>query len=120
MDKDKLIKELMSEVSMLRKQVTSLLAKNEELERRLNKNSSNSSKPPSSDGLSKKPSPTSLREKGQRPTGGQSGHQGQTLEQVCRPDHVVTHDLAICPGCRADMAGVEAGSYEARQVFELP
>jgi hypothetical protein len=51
-----------------------------ELEKRLNKNSSNSSKPPSSDGLSKPPRTNSLRPKGKNKNGGQTGHKGATLK----------------------------------------
>ena len=60
------------------------------LQARLSKNSSNSSKPPSSDGLAKpKPKPRSLRKKGLKATGGQVGHKGTTLSQVENPNITV-------------------------------
>ena len=61
--KDELIRLLWSMLQGQGKQVA-------ELQSRLNKNSRNSSKPPSSDGLNK-PKPKSLRVAGQNPSGGQ-------------------------------------------------
>jgi regulator of replication initiation timing len=57
-----------------------------ELKARLNQNSSNSSKPPSSDYFNRKPafSKTSVGKKG-----GQSGHKGDTLKQIENPDKIV-------------------------------
>jgi transposase len=59
----------------------------------LAKNSQTSSKPPSSDGLQKKPAPKSLRETGKRQSGGQKGHKGETLEMVSDPDHIEVHHV---------------------------
>ena len=57
------------------------------LESRLNQNSRNSSKPPSTDFFVKeKPNPKSLRKKSDKKPGGQDGHHGTTLEMVNDPD----------------------------------
>ena len=80
----------------------------------------NSGKPSSSDGLKKKLAPKSLRESGQRPSGGQKGHKGETLEMVATPDHVEKHSLAECPHCQTDLSATVAQGVEKRQVFDLP
>lgn len=98
-----------------------------ELERRLGLNSSNSSKPPSSDGLGKKPkgsrkkpNPQSLRAKGKNPSGGQKGHKGTTLQQVETPDAIVPHVLETCSHCETDIHDVPFIGLKKRQVFEIP
>lgn len=91
----------------------------QELRDQLAKDSHNSSKPPSSDGL-KKPKTKSLRRKGERPLGGQPGHKGDTLKMVEEPNHLVVHEVAICPHCQADLQAVEPVGHERRQVFDLP
>ncbi len=90
-----------------------------ELERRLAKTSRNSSKPPSSDGF-KKPSPKSLRKKGQQKSGGQPGHTGHTLKMADNPDHTEVHRVKECEGCRRSMEEQEPDRIESRQVHDLP
>ena len=92
------------------------------LEGRLALTSHNSSKPPSSDGLSKKPAPKSLRQTGLLPTGGQKGHSGNTLRQSAQVDHVIEHysdsGSGACPVCSRTAA--QYSIIDKRQVFELP
>jgi transposase len=89
------------------------------LEARLNKDSHNSSKPPTSDGL-KKAHKHGLRHKSEKKSGGQIGHEGHRLEMVAKPQHIVMHPVTSCSGCQASLEGVEAEKYEARQMFDLP
>lgn len=114
--KDELIHALWEMVQRLTARVDALTAEVAELKGRLSKDSHNSSKPPSSDGLRK---PKSLRQVSGKKRGGQKGHPGSTLRRVATPDHVVVHaPPGICDGCgQALTAGTVV---EARQVMELP
>lgn len=79
---------------------------------RLNRNSRNSSKPPSSDPNRKRES----KAKGERKAGGQEGHDGVTLKKVENPDkvEVIKVDRRKYPLCKYKLVG-----YEARQVFDM-
>ena len=70
----------------------------QELKEQLNKNSKNSSKPPSSDGF-KKPAPKSLRKPSGKKAGGQNGHQGTHLAVITASDKIVKHMPSACEGC---------------------
>lgn len=79
---------------------------------RLNRNSRNSSKPPSSDPNRKKES----KAKGERKAGGQKGRDGVTLKKVDNPDEVevIKVDRRKYPRSKYKVVG-----YEARQVFDI-
>jgi transposase len=102
--KDRRIAELERENDELKETIKSLLARIEELERRLALNSNNSSKPPSSDGLRKQSKNRSLRETGNKKFGGQVGHVGDTLKQVENPDIVKEYDSTTCAACGDSLA----------------
>ncbi|MFR1308873.1 MAG: IS66 family transposase [Gallintestinimicrobium sp.] len=78
--------------------ITQLNQTIQELREQLNKNSKNSSKPPSSDGF-KKPAPKSLRKPSGKKVGGQEGHQGTYLSVISDPDEIVKHMPSACEGC---------------------
>src|SRR5262252_8692975 len=91
---------LRTETASLREQVQALVARVQELEGRLAKDSHNSSKPPSTDGLARKPK--SLRAKSGKKSGGQPGHRGSHLHLVAQPDAVVAaHRPTVCNACQA-------------------
>jgi transposase len=107
-------------IENLSEQMHILQCKVEELEGKLSKNSSNSSKPPSSDGLKKPPKTNSQRGKSGKKPGGQKGRKGRTLKQVEKPDHIVVHTPVTCTGCGSSLAGIKSAAIEKRQVFEMP
>lgn len=90
----------------------------EELERRLAKDSHNSSLPPSRDHGKRKP--IGQRPKSQRPSGGQNGHPGHALMPVETPDEIITHHPVCCPRCQQDVRAVAGAVVERRQVHDLP
>lgn len=112
---------LVAENTVLRQENAVLRAENTELRRRSGLNSTNSSKPPSSDGLDKPP-PTSMRGRSGRKPGKQPGTSGTTLSQVAVPDKEVPHFPAVCDGCGdgLDPAAGPAGDPVVRQVFDVP
>ena len=98
--------------------IQQLEARVHELEARLSKNSSNSSKPPGSDGLKKKTK--SLRGKSGKKPGAQQGHVGKGLSQVGNLDLIVNHAPASCHGCGLNLSQVDGTCAEKRQVFDVP
>jgi len=111
---------LLKENAALKELIEGLQNRIAELERRLGLDSSNSSKPPSSDGLKKPARTMSLREPSGKPRGGQKGHPGETLRQVMTPDVVINHYPESCAHCGAVLTPAMATSHIARQVFDLP
>jgi transposase len=112
--------ELIALVAAQAAEIAALKALIAELERRLGLNSSNSGKPPSSDGLKKARRVSNTREPSGRPSGGQKGHKGETLLQVAEPDKVVDHFPSSCATCGSAMTPQMTAGYNARQVFDLP
>ena len=89
-----------------------------ELQEQLNKNSRNSSMPPSSDGY-KKPTPKSLRQKSGKKVGGQKGHKGQTLKITTKPDTVIPYMPSACSDCpQYEQCCKAAHKVETRRVAD--
>lgn len=88
-----------------------------ELEQQVNQNSRNSSRPPSSDGLKKRPAIP--REKKRQ--GGQQGHKGKTLKMAEHPDEVVEIMPGQCSHCHGSLESAsDLALHGRRQQFDLP
>jgi transposase len=106
-------------VLSMNKQLIMLAARVQALEDQLAKNSGNSNKPPSSDGLNK-PTPKSLRKRHGRKSGGQPGHIGYTLPMAKEPNRIERHFVKSCRHCNGTLENVVAIYYEKRQVYDVP
>jgi transposase len=95
-----------------------LTARVAELERRLGRNSSNSSMPPSTDVFGrpeKKTAPKSVRKRGRQPGAGGFG-----LSMVADPDVVEEHLPTACSGCGGGLGPGDSVGFERRQVRDIP
>ncbi len=108
-----------AEVADLRALVAGLQAQVADLAARVQQNSKNSSRPPSSDGLAK-PAPKSLRAKSGRKPGRPKGQPGVTMQLSEHPDRVVRHEPSCCAGCQRGLAGAAEAGVIRRQVTEIP
>ncbi|WP_370449852.1 DUF6444 domain-containing protein [Cryobacterium sp. Hh7] len=93
-------------VDQLEKRVDRLEEENASLRSRLDKNSTNSSKPPSTDSFSKPARKAqSLRESSGKPQGKQTGSGGTSLPITATPGQVLRHEPTTCRGCGSSLRG---------------
>jgi transposase len=129
-DKDRQIQKLSEQVSQQQKQIVDAEKQIVDLERQLalrRQNSTNSSKPPSSDGLAGEPRERGRRKKSRRKAGGQPGHCGahRPLVPAERVDEIKPVLPERCQHCGHSLpAAIEqvqtAGKPQRHQVTELP
>src|SRR5690242_10278341 len=115
MEAEQRIEQLEAEKRELQGQLEEALARIKQLEERLKKDSHNSHKPPSSDGLQRKRH--SLRRRSGKKSGGQEGHSGQTRALVQAADRISSHRPESCEQCGSDLQGQVV---QRRQVHDLP
>ena len=85
------------------------------------KNSSNSSVPPSQESIAARElrRTKSLRKPSGKPSGGQPGHKGSTLQSVSTPDRIVKHEPAYCKCCGRPLDGIESRKIRKTQIVDI-
>ena len=85
------------------------------------KNSSNSSIPPTQESIAARElrRTKSLRKPSGKPSGGQPGHKGSTLQSVSAPDRIIKHEPAYCKCCGRSLDGVQYRKIRKTQVIDI-
>ncbi len=105
------------EFLQLHQQIMDMQFQIEELTRRMNKNSTNSHKPPSTDNFKKKIQ--NNREKSNKKPGAQEGHEGKTLIMTEKPDKILEQKVTGYCTCGKNLNNQPTINIQRRQVIEL-
>jgi len=101
------------EIIVLNSKIDTLTVENQKLKDIINKDSGNSSKPPSSDGFKKI---NNCREKSGKSVGGQKGHRGNTIKLFDKPTKIIKHKKELCEcGCHIKYSD----KYKAKQLVDI-
>lgn len=112
--------ELIEEILKLRKELDKSKDKIQDLEWKLNLNSLNSSKPSSTNLLSKKTQICNSRIKWNKPRWWQIGHKWNTLKQSLNPDIITNIEIHTCENCKANLDKIKPNNEIKRQVLDIP
>ena len=115
---------MLNQINELKQVIEGLKSENEGLKSKLEdyqtqKNSNNSSKPPSSD-FGKLKKTNSLKTSSGKKVGGQLGHKGSSMKMTSSPDFTEIHNPSYCNCCGNDLSGIEPELTGKRQVVDIP
>jgi transposase len=122
LDRDQLITFLLAaneRNNLLERKIIELTERVAELEARLKQDSSNTSKPPSSDGYPK-PAPKSQRKKSGKKPGGQPNHKGHGKSMADKVTETIVITPQACPCCGEGLENVPGRKTDTRYVMEMP
>ena len=85
------------------------------------KNGRNSSVPPSQESIAARElrRTKSLRKPSGKPSGGQPGHKGSTLQSVSTPDRIIEHKPAYCKCCGRPLEGIGYRKIRKTQIMDI-
>ena len=114
---EKLSKEELIEIVLaMQEQLLAISAKAADMEARLNMNSTNSSKPPSSDQWKR---PQTQKKKSGKKAGGQAGHKGHGLKIEREADEIIEIKAPACEECCAAISEIEGMSVDKRYKIDI-
>ncbi len=112
---ESLVLSLVDTINMLIDRVEAQDVRIKKLEDQINKNSRNSSKPPSTDSPYR-----NKKKKKNNPQDRKKKRVGTTLAQVANPDEIVSCEVALCEHCQENLSGIPVINIEKRQVTDIP
>jgi len=123
MIQDNLLEKILHELSQIKQENIELKAEIKRLNEIINKDSSNSSKPPSTnngfkDTQSKDSSSNPKTKKKKR--GGQSGSKGSNLGKVNNPDFIEVLSVSDCKNCNHSLENIDSNLISTKQLFDIP
>ena len=121
MVQDNLLKTNLDELAQIKLENVELKAEIKRLNDIINKDSSNSSKPPSTNNGFKDPDKkeTSSASK-KRDRGGQSGSKGSNLKKVDKPDFIEVLSVDSCKNCNHNLEAIDSKLISSKQLFDIP
>jgi len=119
MNQDEMLKNILLELEQLREENRLLKEEIKELKEQLNKNSRNSSKPPSTDNKFKEKVSSKSKNRNKK-RGGQKGSKGNNLKKSDSPDKIKVLEDTVCKNCKHSLKEVEVKSISSKQVFDIP
>lgn len=122
MNKDNLLEKILIELAQIKQENRELKAEIKRLNEIINKDSSNSSKPPSSnDGFIDTDKTESLsKPKSKKKRGGQSGSKGSNLKKVEKPDFIKLLLDTTCKNCNHNLENIDSKFISSKQLFDIP
>lgn len=118
--KDASREELISIIELLLPLIDKVKKLEEEVEKLKNKNSRNSSLPPSRDKHELKKKTRTLRRKSGRKKGGQKGHDGTTLKMSSEVDKIIKYQAHHCLHCETKLTDEQGKLVERKQIWDIP
>ena len=118
MNQNKLLEKIIIELAEIKKENIELKAEIKRLNEIINKDSSNSSKPPSTDNGFKDKAESKVKKKKTR--GSQVGSKGTNLKKVANPDIVKVLVVPNCRNCNHNLEKVNSKLVSTKQLFDIP